>query len=157
VQTQCREHLTKMLVHDWYDGPVGGIVTFDSIRWYSFYLLDWDSQHQVRIFALQLIFGEVDKLIHELSIESPQWPVWFPAELVHPSNQAQEWVSSMKTQCHDIDRIKEVFVWDTSGKCVLAVLQLPHEFESRGVSWFDAIESDEGALNWFEILSISGK
>ncbi len=79
------DHPLKMLVYDWYDGPAGGFMTLENGKSFCFFLLDWDSQHRVRIFALQATSAAIDEMVNQLTSETPEWPVWFPVELVHPS------------------------------------------------------------------------
>jgi hypothetical protein len=145
----------KIVVFDWYDGPVGGVVALDGERWFSFFLLDWDLEHRVRIFALKPISYSIDHMIKKFSVENPTWPVWFPSELVHPDDQNQDWASLIKAINHNPENTDRILVWDTTDQRCLGVRNLPHELGSHAVSWFDAIESSEGPWDWFDLLSVT--
>jgi hypothetical protein len=147
----------KMIIYDWYDGPVGGVVTLADARSFCFFLLDWDSEHRIRIFSMQPISNAFDGMVKQLTVEAPKWPVWFPAELVHPSDRSREWTSSVKALRGNPENTESVLVWDTIDERAIEIRQLPPEARSGAIPWFDAVESAEGPFDWFRFLSIPRK
>ena len=143
-----------MLVYDWYDGPVEGVLTLDDARSFCFFLLDWDSDHRIRLFALQPVSETLDDMIKRLTVEAPNWPIWFPSELVHPSERSREWTSSVKALRNSPGTIESVLIWDTKDEREISIRQLLPEDGRRAVNWFDAVESAEGTFDWFGLLSI---
>lgn len=145
----------KMLIYDWYDGPVGGVVTLVDDESYCFYLLDWDSAHRIRIFGLQKLSVKLTSMISQLTEEIPKWPVWFPSELIQPTKQSLGWTKSVKALRRWPDSIESVLVWDSVNEKAISVQLLPSDAHVDATPWFDAIESPKGQFDWFSYLSIS--
>ncbi len=83
-----------MILFDWYDGPASGLVlNTRSNEVFHFYLLDWDSEHRIRIFALFRVSSHVLDLLMQVTKESPKWPVWFPTEFIRPSEDVRNWIT----------------------------------------------------------------
>jgi hypothetical protein len=145
----------RMVVYDWYDGPAGGILIEPRCgKAYRFHLLDWDSAHRIRLFALQEVSPTVVDSLFELTSEDPKWPVWYPKLLIQPTDEAREWAGSVDGYRIRPDRVDSILVWDSGRDLALGLRELDGENRAGTVSWFDAVESPGGAPDWFEILSL---
>jgi hypothetical protein len=61
-----------IIVYYWYDGPTGGIlIDSRSGNVFQFHLLDWDSGHRIRLFALQEVSPAVVDSLLALTSEDP--------------------------------------------------------------------------------------
>ena len=145
----------RMIVNDWYDGPTGGILIDPQRgRAFDFYLLDWDAEHRIRLFALQEVSPRVVDSLFKLTSENPKWPVWYPKMLVHPTEEALEWAGSVGGYRIRPDHVDSVLLWDSMNDRALGTRELDEENQSRAMPWFDAVESARGALDWFKLLSL---
>jgi len=148
----------RMVVCDWYDGPAGGILIDPQCgKAFHFYLLDWDSEHQIRLFALQEVSPLVVDSLLKLTSENPKWPVWYPKMLVQPTEAALEWAGSVSGYRIRPDRVDSVLLWDSSSDLALGTRELDQENQARTMPWFDAVESAQGAVDWFGLLSLPRK
>lgn len=143
----------KMIVTEWYDGPVGGVVRVVPDRSFWFFLLDWDSSHRIRLFGLQEI-PEFENRIEQLTTDPPKWPVWIPAVFVQPTQEAENWIAIRRVSRTRPDTIDAVLVWDTQDEKGIAIQNLAPADAIHTVSWFDAMDSAEGPRDWFSILGI---
>lgn len=141
----------NMITYDWYDGPIGGILIDPRCgRSFKFYLLDWDSEHRVRLFALQEVSPAVVDSLFRLTSESPSWPVWYPKMLIHPTREASEWVGSVKQHCIRPYRVDSILVWDSSNDLALGSRELTEEEQAEMMPWFEAVELRGRAIDWFK-------
>lgn len=145
----------RMIVSDWYDGPAGGILIDPQHgRASIFYLLDWDSGHRVRLFALQEVSPAAVDSLFRLTSEKPNWPVWYPRMLIQPTEEALEWARSVEGYRIRPDHVDAVLLWDSSHDLALGMREVDEENQAGTMPWFDAVESERGALDWFERLSV---
>lgn len=143
----------NMLIYDWYDGPVGGLVLVNS-QTCCFQMVDWDSSHRFRIMGIQGISKSLENLIPSLTDEQPKWPVWFPAALIEPSDESRTWVKSvLAIRCHP-EILDGVFVWETVCEQALSIRHLKPDLAAHVMPWFDAVDSAEGQIDWFGALSL---
>jgi len=146
--------MSRMLVYDWYDGPIGGVVTLSDERSFCFFLVDWDTEHRIRIFALQHISDEFGGMTDTLADKEAKWPVWFPSDFVEPSERALEWVAAVRSLRQHPESVDAALVWDSCDDRAIAIRGLPPEDTTRPVPWFDAVELPEGPRDWFGLLSV---
>jgi hypothetical protein len=145
----------RMILFDWYDGPASGLVVDTrSDALYYFYLLDWDSNHRMRIFALFEVPSHVMDSLMQLTNASPKWPVWFPPEIVHPSEEVRHRIGDIKNLQLRPDTADYALLWDTKTEQPTGIWQLSEKDGQKVVPWFDAMDSDEGPLDWFGSLSV---
>jgi hypothetical protein len=145
----------RMIVLDWYDGPTGGVlIDPERAKAFQFYLLDWDSQHRIRLFALQEVSPTVVDSLFKLTSENPRWPVWYPNMLNNPTEEAVEWAGSVDGYRIRPNRVDSVLVWDSSHDRALGTREVDQEYQARTMPWFDAVDSASGALDWFRLLCL---
>jgi hypothetical protein len=145
----------RMVASDWYDGPTGGIlIDSRSGRVFRFHLLDWDSGHRIRLFALQEVSPSVVDRLLALTPENPTWPVWYPKILIRPTEEALEWAESVNRSRIRPGHVDSILVWDSTDDRALGMRGVEREHQAGTVPWFDAVESPGGVLDWFELLSV---
>ena len=144
-----------MIVYDWYDGPTGGILIDPrDDRAFNFFLLDWDSDHHIRLFALQEVSRPVVDSLFKLTSEKPKWPVWYPKLLIKPTREALEWANSVDEYRVRPGHVDSVLIWDSIKELALGMRELEKGNQAKTMPWFDAAESACGAPDWFKLLSL---
>lgn len=79
------------VIHDWYDGPVSGVVQDGATgRVHLFQMAAWDDWQNERIYVLRPLASDaLDRLVATWSVAGePRWPWWMP--LTFPSDAARE-------------------------------------------------------------------
>lgn len=75
-----RNPFSRMVVLDYYDGPVSGAAQCPSGPAFQFEMLAWDDRQDTRVFSLAALPPEnFERLTEALSrFGEPRWPVWAP-------------------------------------------------------------------------------
>lgn len=112
-----RNPFSRMIILDYYDGPMSGAAQCPSGLAFRFEMLAWDDRQDTRVFSLTpLPPGRFAALTVTLSrLGEPRWPVWAPnwdgvsqdgeplereVERALDGTQAPEWVVAW----HDLER-----------------------------------------------------
>jgi hypothetical protein len=142
----------RTIALDFYDGPTGGILqcsTCQSI--YKFDMLDWDDDHQTRIFRFALLPADsLAKCVLALAQPNlPRLPVWVP-----PSKEAAE------STDRDVQRILDqaqpaelVVAWIGYGEKILAAKRVPPSDLMDVPDWSHR-EDPAGDGDWFSRLGL---
>ncbi len=144
-----------MILFDWHDGPASGIVVNPELKGlFYFYLVDWDSEHRVRVFALHALPSHALESLCQVTQAAPKWPVWFPTELIHPSDEARRWIAAVRDLQIRHDIADYALIWDTATERPIGIRPLSENEGRQAVSWFDAVESEESPFDWFVRLDL---
>lgn len=144
----------RMIVFDWYDGPTSGILVCDNCETaYLFLMLDWDNQHEIRLFSLApLPEGSLDEVIGFFQ-EAPSWPVWFPNKLKTPTDD-------LRSQMTVLDRVIEsagppavLVAWSRSTQTALTAKRLRPELVPEVKDWF-SVEDHATVRDWFAYVDL---
>jgi len=141
-----------MVIFDWYDGPTSGILVCEECGTaYLFVMVDWDKDHELRIFSLApLPGGSLDAVITFFQ-EPAKWPIWFPERLKVPT-------AEFRAQMDVLDRIIDcageptiILAWNRSARNAVVAKYLPSELIPMVKSWFD-LEDGHPLYDWFAYM-----
>lgn len=161
-QPQANGHLpaqqfSRMIVLGFYDGPTSGTLQCASCAAeYRFDLLDWDEDHEVRIFRLAALPpGSLDRFVAALKdVEEPRWPVWLVFARKRPSEAERDAVDRQwrATLCQ-ASPAEWVVAWSGYGDKLLAAKKIPADELAHVPDWF----SQDGlgpTRDWFGLLGL---
>lgn len=78
----------KMTGLGWYDGATLGVVVCEKcLTEYHFFLIDWNNDRSMRVFALQELARGTTERLSKLIGDRPPGPFWFPQRLVIPTGE----------------------------------------------------------------------
>jgi hypothetical protein len=147
----------KRVVLGFYDGPTSGILQCkECAAVYQFDMLDWDQDHDVRIFRLAAL--PADSLAQGVKAlaqpEPPRWPVWVPSRWNLPSEEARQMAD------REVERLlaqakppELVLAWTGYGETVLAARKVQAADLASVPDWFARDPSAEGS-DWFTLLGL---
>jgi hypothetical protein len=147
---------SKIIALDFYDGPTGGILQCAECQsvW-KFDMLDWDNDHEIRIFRLaRLPEDSLENCIRSLATAdfSPPWPVWLPSRVSDEAfqEQADKKVEEILTKARPAELL---LAWSGYGEKVIAARKLsPDKFD--GVpDWFSR-DNRNHDHDWFSLLGL---
>jgi len=145
----------KMIIFDWYDGPVGGVLLdSDQGRLFYFRLIDWDSGHRIRVFGLHELPSDARGLVDSVASGPPTWPVWYPREFVHPSETIRAVMLNVARMRMRPDTADFAVAWDVSAQKLIAVRPLSEQEGTMATDWFEAVDTDAGPFDWFRCMSV---
>jgi hypothetical protein len=156
--TGVKSPFTKILALGFYDGPTSGVLqcaTCSAVH--KFEMLDWDDDHEIRIFRLAALPPDsLAQCVAALSrAETPRWPVWVPSPW--------RWLPEEKGPAEDqvvqqvLARAKPaelLIAWVGYGERVLAAKKLPPEKLSGVPDWF-SLEDPTQVRDWFSLLGLN--
>jgi hypothetical protein len=118
-------------------------------------MLDWDEDHEVRIFRLAGLgdnaFEDCVQILR--AAEEPNWPLWFPFARTSPDQTVRE---GNRQQLDDVlaeAKPAELLVaWQGYGESILAAKQVAPRALAQAPDWFS--QQGNGTTNWFSILGL---
>jgi hypothetical protein len=119
-------------------------------------MLDWDADHEVRIFRLaSLPVGALDQFINVLAQrEQPRWPVWVPSRWNLPSEEGRGEVDREVQRLFRSAKPAELIVaWTGYGERILAARRIPAAELANVPDWFSGNDSSDGH-DWFSLLGL---
>lgn len=148
----------RIIALDFYDGPTSGILqcrTCGSV--YRFDMIDWDEDHQIRVFRLALLPPDaLDRCVAALApYGPPRWPIWVPnrSNLLDPA--AGEIADrAMQRVLEKTAPAELVVAWTGYGDKILAARKVPAAELSQARDWF-SIEDPAAFRDWFALLGLS--
>jgi len=148
----------KILALGLYDGPTSGILECSACSAvYRFDMLDWDDDHEVRIFRLAALPADsLTRCVRALAqAEQPRWPLWVPSRPNLPSEEARRMAD------REIERILEnakpaelVIAWAGYGETILAARRVPATDLEKVPDWFSRDDSFQEP-DWFSLLGLA--
>jgi hypothetical protein len=155
--TNAQSAISKILALGFYDGPTSGVLQCATcLSVYKFDMLDWDDDHDVRIFRLAALPGDsLTQCVKALAQpESPHWPVWVPSRWNLPSEESREVADRELQRILDRARPAELVVaWVGYGERILAARKVPAADLVNVPDWFSRNDSAEGR-DWFSLLGL---
>ena len=74
-----RVALDRVLVLDWYDAVVSGLIrACPSGAWFLACLVSWDMDKRQRVYASIPISAELSEVVASKALAPPSWPLWVP-------------------------------------------------------------------------------
>lgn len=149
----AEDTFAQMVVLDYYDGPVGGLLKCRYCNTgYHFYLLDWDNTHAVRIFALAPTPESTFARIFELFGAIPDRRIWFP-----PWPREEDLLDLLESDIQDVanraDTPTLVIAWSNRTDRTLAMRGLDSSLKGQLRLWFD-LPSHADLFDWFNYLGL---
>ena len=155
--TTVQSPFSKILALDFYDGPMAGILQCETCHSvYKFDMLDWDEDHEVRIFRLAALPSEsLAQCVAALAQpEPPRWPVWVPSREKLPSEQVREEVDRAVQRFLAQAKSAELIVaWSGYGERILAAKSVPAKELNEFPDWF-SLEDPHSGRDWFAVLGL---
>jgi hypothetical protein len=152
-----RSPFNRMVIFDWYDGPTSGILVCEACTAeYAFSMIDWDTQHEIRVFSLaSLPCGSLQEVIDFFG-EAPEWPVWFPAQLKTPTEEFRSRLGILDRILEKAGMPKFMVAWSRSRKRPLASRPVQPEVLREITDWF-ALDDLNRVYDWFSYLGLPRK
>jgi hypothetical protein len=155
--TNARSPFSKVLALGFYDGPTSGLLQCETCSAvYYFDMLDWDDDHEVRVFRLApLPPNSLEECAAAFArTEAPQWPVWVLWVRTSPPAEVREAVDTEVQQIlQEAGPAELLIAWTGYGERILAATKVPAE-ELQGVpDWF-SLENSAQARDWFSVLGL---
>ncbi len=148
---------SRILALGFYDGPTSGVLQCSTCSAvYKFDMLDWDDDHEVRIFRLAPVPPDsLDRCVSILAAAGPpRWPVWVPSRQQLPSEEAREAADRSVQQVLDRSGPPDLVVaWRGYGETVLAARRMSAEELSGVPDWF-SLEGPADGRDWFPLLGL---
>jgi len=148
----------RMVVLEFYDGPTSGLLQCAACgAEYHFDMLDWDGDHEVRVFRLAALpAGSLDRFVSALAkVEEPHWPVWLVFGRKRPSEKERDLVDGqLQAVLRQAAPAELVVAWSGYGDRLLAAQKVPASELSGVPTWFSR-EEPEQARDWFGLLGLS--
>jgi hypothetical protein len=148
----------RIITLGFYDGPTSGLAECAGCgSAYRFDMLDWNDDHQVRVFRLAALPpGSFERSVQVLArTEAPRWPVWVPWVSSRPSDADRERAERELQTILDRARPPELLIaWSGYGENVLAARKVPADELAAVPDWFSLQGPDEGD-DWFSRLGLS--
>jgi hypothetical protein len=146
--------LAQMVVLDYYDGPVGGLLKCKVCgSEYHFYLLDWDEMHAVRIFALAPLPKSSFERIFGLFEATPDRRVWCPP---WPTDErtSELYESGIQNIIGRAASATVVIAWDNRADKTLAMRGVDAPPAGNLSVWFDR-QPGSDPFDWFGYLRLA--
>lgn len=156
ILTNAQSPFSKIVALGFYDGPTSGVLQCGTCSaTYRFDMLDWDVDHEVRIFRLARL--PEDSLVRCVNVlaqsRQPQWPVWVPSRWDLPSDEArQEADRELQRILQSAEPAELVVAWAGYGEKILAARKVPAAELADVADWF-AQDSTDGR-DWFSWLQL---
>jgi hypothetical protein len=146
----------RMVAFDWYDGPTSGVTLCEQCSTsYHFMLVDWDAEHEIRVFSLSPLPGGSFEKALELFPDKPSWPAWMPRALVSPTASDHEFFDRNIQPILD-SAGAPVFLlsWSRSRQECLCLRRIDRAVAPRVKDWF-SLDDLDNAPNWFAHLGMT--
>jgi hypothetical protein len=147
--------LRQMVVWDWYDGPVTGLLVCEMCHAeFYFFMVDWSDDHAIRIFALQRLESGAIATLVGLVDEEPQWPIWMPQKLKFPTESDRSWIDQLDLLVlRNRQASSEVLAWDNAKHEPIVMAEIGED-----KLWFmeQLLESESmtSPFDWFGYLRL---
>lgn len=155
--TAVKSPFTKILALDFYDGPTGGLLQCETCgAVYRFDMLDWDDNHEIRIFRLaSLPADSMEKCVRMIAgTETPHWPLWAPFFRTSPSDEHRKKLDDQLQAILDQAKPAELVVaWSGYGECILAAKKISARELVVAPNWF-SVEDLSQMRDWFSLLGL---
>jgi len=147
----------RILALGFYDGPTSGVLQCRACaQVYKYDMLDWDEDHNIRIFRLALLPADaLDRCVKILAPNGPpRWPVWVPMTPQPPSQEAAAYADQeVQGLLEEAQPAELVVAWSGYGERVLAAKRIPAAELVRVPDWFSADNATIPA-DWFSVLGL---
>src|SRR5712691_7359586 len=131
---------TRIIALGFYDGPTSGVLQCETCaRVYRFDILDWDDDHEVRVFRLAVLPSQsLDECVAIFAqTDAPRWPVWVPERSKLPSEEARESADrAVEGILHQAESAELLVAWAGYGQVTLVAKQVPVETLRELPDWF---------------------
>lgn len=146
--------LNRMVIFDWYDGPTSGILVCEACTAeYAFSMIDWDSQHEIRVFSLApLPSGSLQEVIDFFG-QAPEWPVWFPAHLKTPTEEFRSRLGTLDRILEKAGMPKFIVAWNRSRQRCIVSRPVQPEVAQEIADWF-TLDDPSSVYDWFSYLGL---
>jgi hypothetical protein len=143
-----------MVILEWYDGPVSGLLVCDKcVSVYYFVMIDWDQRQHMRVFSLAGAPAETLDNILRFFGELPTWPVWFPSALKSPTDDFHARFAPIFEGLRNRNPPSLVIAWDSAKKQCLAIRGLTTADAADAVDWF-LLDDPHPRRDWFSFLGL---
>ncbi len=152
-----KDLFSTMIVIDYYDGPIAGFLVCKLCQsHYYYYMLDWNADHSVRIFALAPVTATLFPKLYTLFQGHPTSLIWIPPVLAHRPSEEQidELYASGLQEAIDSAGVVELVVgWSIVESKPISIRRVTTSLTQHLRSWFD-LETLSDLFDWFSFLSI---
>lgn len=148
---------SPMIVIDYYDGPVSGFTKCKVCQTeYHFYLLDWDADHVVRIFALAKLPPKSFLRLSQIFNETPTRHVWIPSVLSRPSEEelSKIYQGGLQNILDSAERPSIVMAWSRKQEKTICLRAVDSTSSADLPCWFDVADLTE-VHDWFGYLQLT--
>lgn len=131
---------SRMVVLGFYDGPTSGLIQCQkcSAEFY-FDMLNWDDDHEVRVFRLTpLPRGSLERVVRAWAEAGPpRWPVWVPQRNRLSSEEARHKVDqTLHEVLAQAGQPEHVLSWTGYADTILTIERVPSEELTDIPDWF---------------------
>lgn len=148
---------SQLVVLDYYDGPAGGFLRCDGCGdEYHFYMLDWDSSQNVRIFALAPLPPATLERLFDVLEARPDRRVWIPPIFSRASEEqlSELYAGGIQDAIERAGTPRLVIAWSIPDEKTLAVRGVDAASASHLSPWFDRQATDD-SFDWFRYLGLA--
>ena len=144
----------RMIIFNWYDGPTGGVLICGGCnKAFTFMMIDWDPEHEVRIFSLApLAPGSVERIIAFFG-QAPEWPIWFPAKLRSPTEKFRSQLGILNRDILPVSPPTMIIAWHRTKQKIMAARPTEPKVLGQIKDWFDADRIVD--FDWFSYLGLT--
>jgi hypothetical protein len=148
---------SRMIVLGFYDGPTSGLVQCGSCSAsYYFDMLDWDEDHEVRIFRLAALRERSFQNCVQIyeAFEEPRWPIWWPFSKTSPPEAMRpEFERQLANVLVEAKPPEWLVAWQGYGEEILAAKKVSSRLIANERDWFS---QDDGkpTEDWFSLLGL---
>jgi hypothetical protein len=151
--------IAKMAVLGYYDGPISGILQCATCSTsYKFDMLDWDDDHDIRVFRLAALpanaLEQLEKIV--AGSEKPHWPFWVLRWHWPKAEAKADGESSLQLLLDSAKPPTFVVAWHNRDRNIIACRRMPSQELSTVPDWF-AIEDLAAARDWFAVVGLPRK
>lgn len=142
-----------MIVLNYYDGAVDGIIELEEIR-YRFVMID-DNGKNIRIYALSKMNSELfDQIVQTFSLsEKPIYPTWIPRFQYKDENTEIENNQRIVDLLTSKEKVEATIAMDTLQNTLITIKTLANDEIFSAKSDIGIISNNQ--IDWFDYLGVS--
>lgn len=150
-----RSPFSRIIALGFYDGPTSGVLQCETCQTaYRFDLLDWNDDHDVRVFRLAALppqaFAECVQVLAQAG--PPRWPVWVPRR--GPEETAAAVDGALEPVLAQARPAELLVAWAGYGETIFAARCVEAAVLRDVPEWF-ALETPQQQRDWFAFLGLA--
>ena len=155
VMTPGQNPFARMIILDYYDGPVSGVAEGPGGQAFRYQMLAWDIQQDVRIFSLaSLPSDSFQALVTVLSrTASPHWPVWVPGGV--SDSEGDNDAAQIEVVLQAAEPPEWIVAWQDLKRDGLLATRLATKQDQAKMQDIEFPLQEEASHDWFSLLNLS--